>query len=134
MKIWTWVAVAVGVVWLWSQRGSATTPPSIPPQPPSEPVTASFYGPGFDGKLTANGEVFDQWAMTAAHRTLTFGTNVKVTDVDNGRSVTVRINDRGPFTKKNGVYAREIDLSAGAAAAIGLDIQKGLARVLLEIV
>lgn len=93
---------------------------------------ASFYGPGFHGRLTANGETFDQMAMTAAHRTLPFNTRVKVTDLDTGASVVVRINDRGPFTKKNGVFARCIDLSVGAAAAIGLDIQRGLARVRLE--
>ncbi len=96
-------------------------------------MVASFYGPGYHGRLTANGETFDQNALTAAHRTWPFNTRVRVTDVDNGKSVVVRINDRGPFTKRaDGTYAREIDLSVGSAAAIGLDIQRGLARVTLE--
>ncbi|MGY6529206.1 MAG: septal ring lytic transglycosylase RlpA family protein [Cyanobacterium sp.] len=76
---------------------------------------ASWYGPGFHGRRTANGERFNQNALTAAHRTLPFGTRVKVTNVSNGRSVVVRINDRGPFTG-----GRVIDLAAGAAQAIGL--------------
>lgn len=136
-KLWTWVVLAGGVLFLMSRRASAT-PPTLPGQSPTPPSpddsfeVASFYGPGFHGKLTANGEVFDQNALTAAHRTLPFNTRVRVTDLDNGRSVVVRINDRGPFTKKNGVFARSIDLSVGAAAAIGLDINRGLARVRLE--
>jgi rare lipoprotein A len=136
MKFWTWIVLAGGVLFLMSRRASATTPsdPGQSPAPPSSEnfEVASFYGPGFDGKLTANGEIFDQNALTAAHRTLPFNTHVRVTDVDNGRSVVVRINDRGPFTKKNGVFARSIDLSVGSAAAIGLDINRGLARVRLE--
>ncbi|MGI0479556.1 septal ring lytic transglycosylase RlpA family protein [Geminocystis sp. CENA526] len=76
---------------------------------------ASWYGPGFHGRRTASGEKFNQNALTAAHRSLPFGTRVKVTNVRNGRSVIVRINDRGPH-----VRGRIIDLSAGAARAIGL--------------
>ena len=75
-------------------------------------VKASWYGPGFHGRKTASGERFNQNAMTAAHKTLKFGTLVRVTY--KGRSVTVRINDRGPFTK-----GRTIDLSKAAARAIG---------------
>lgn len=75
-------------------------------------VVASWYGPGFHGRLTASGERFNQNAMTAAHKTLPFGTVVKVTY--KGRSVVVRINDRGPFTK-----GRTIDLSKAAARKIG---------------
>ncbi len=70
---------------------------------------ASWYGPGFHGRTTASGEVFDQRAMTAAHKTLAFGTRVRVTNAENGRSVTVRINDRFPGTK-----GRVIDLSEAA--------------------
>ncbi|MBE9059678.1 septal ring lytic transglycosylase RlpA family protein [cf. Phormidesmis sp. LEGE 11477] len=77
--------------------------------------TASWYGPGFHGRRTANGESFNQYALTAAHRTLPFGTRVLVTNLYTGRQVTVRINDRGPFSGN-----RIIDLSAGAAAEIGL--------------
>jgi rare lipoprotein A len=88
---------------------------------------ASWYGPGFHGNMSASGEVFNQHAMTAAHRTLPFGTRVKVTNLDNGQSVVVRINDRGPFSG-----GRVIDLSAGAARVLGL-IQSGTAPVRLEV-
>ena len=92
------------------------------PEPHSDVATAqsgvaSYYGP----RLTANGEEFDPSKMTAAHRTLPFGTMVKVTNLRNGRSVTVRINDRGPFVGK-----RVIDLTPAAAEALGFD---GLAPV-----
>ena len=75
---------------------------------------ASWYGPGFHGRLTASGEVYDQWAMTAEHKTRSFGSVVTVTR-DDGRSVTVRISDRGPF-----VPGRIIDLSRAAADALGM--------------
>ncbi len=77
---------------------------------------ASWYGEAFHGKKTANGESFDMHAMTAAHKSLPFGTLVTVTNIADGRSVVVRINDRGPF-----VAGRIIDLSKAAAVAIGLD-------------
>jgi len=126
------LVLAVGAIWfLWSRKARA----SAGGETLNDDVTASFYGPNFHGRLTANGEIFDQNAMTAAHRSLPFNTRVLVTDLDSGRSVLVRINDRGPFTKRSdGSFAREIDLSVGAAAAIGLDIQRGLARVRLELV
>ncbi|MCF7990199.1 MAG: septal ring lytic transglycosylase RlpA family protein [Thiohalocapsa sp.] len=88
---------------------------------------ASFYGKGFHGRKTANGERFNQNAMTAAHKTLPFGTRVRVTHVRNGRSVVVTINDRGPF-----IQGRTIDLSRGAAARIGM-LHSGIARVRMEI-
>jgi rare lipoprotein A len=88
--------------------------------------TASYYGPGFHGRRTANGERFDMNGLTAAHRSLPFGTRVKVTNVKNGRSVVVRVNDRGPFLRN-----RIIDLSRGAAAKLGM-VDDGLARVRLE--
>ncbi|MGC9528637.1 MAG: septal ring lytic transglycosylase RlpA family protein [Limnospira sp.] len=88
---------------------------------------ASWYGPGFHGNLTANGERYNQYAMTAAHRHLPFGTEVRVTNMDNGRSVVVRINDRGPF-----IGGRIIDLSAGAAEVLGM-ISSGVAPVQVEI-
>lgn len=89
---------------------------------------ASWYGPGFHGRRTANGERFNQNALTAAHKTLPFGTRVKVTNLRNGKSVVVRINDRGPF-----IGGRVIDLSAGAARAIGMK-SSGVGKVALEIV
>lgn len=75
---------------------------------------ASWYGPGFDGKRTASGNRFNQNAMTAAHKSLPFGTKVRVTDQRTGNTVTVTINDRGPF-----VRGRIIDLSKAAATELG---------------
>ncbi len=88
---------------------------------------ASWYGPGFHGRRTANGEVFDQYRLTAAHPTLPLPSMVRVTNLENGRSVVVRVNDRGPF--KNG---RIIDLSQRAAELLGFR-QSGTAKVLVEI-
>ncbi|MDE0528439.1 MAG: septal ring lytic transglycosylase RlpA family protein [Truepera sp.] len=88
---------------------------------------ASWYGPGFAGRNTANGEIFDPAQFTAAHKTLPFNTMVKVTRLDTGASVVVRINDRGPFKP-----GRIIDLSQAAAEAIDL-IETGVARVELEL-
>lgn len=90
-----------------------------------ETGTASWYGPGFHGKLTANGEKYDMNGLTAAHRTLPFGTKVKVINQDNGKSVVVRINDRGPYAK-----GRIIDLSKGAAKKVDM-IETGTAKVRL---
>lgn len=89
---------------------------------------ASFYGKRFHGRRTANGERFDMNAMTAAHKTLPFGTRVRVTNTRNGKSTVVRINDRGPF-----IRGRTIDLSRAAASEIGM-ISRGHARVELEII
>ena len=89
---------------------------------------ASWYGPGYDGKKTSSGEVFDQDTLTAAHAYWTFGTRVKVTFPVTGKSVVVRINDRFPSHK-----GRAIDLSRGAARAIGL-IGPGTGPVRLEVV
>lgn len=88
---------------------------------------ASWYGPGFHGRLTANGERYNQHGLTAAHKTLPFGTRVRVTNLNNGQAVVVRINDRGPF-----VRGRVIDLSAGAAKTIGV-MGSGVAPVQLEV-
>ncbi|MBE9097560.1 septal ring lytic transglycosylase RlpA family protein [Tychonema sp. LEGE 07203] len=89
---------------------------------------ASWYGPGFNGNLSASGERFNQNDMTAAHRHLPFGTRVMVRNLDNGRTVVVRINDRGPY-----VGDRLIDLSAGAASVLGM-IGSGVARVEIEVI
>lgn len=91
--------------------------------PRVERGVASWYGQQFHGRLTANGERYDMHQMTAAHRTLPFGTVVEVVNVGNGRRVTVRINDRGPFA-----HGRIIDLSYAAAREIGL-VGPGTARV-----
>ncbi len=89
---------------------------------------ASWYGEEFNGRLTASGEVYDMYKMTAAHKTLPLGTVVKVTNEENGKAVEVTINDRGPYVK-----GRIIDLSKTAGRAIGMR-EAGTARVRLEIV
>lgn len=91
--------------------------------------TASWYGvpDGFHGRRTANGETFNAYGLTAAHKTLPFGTRVKVTNLNNGRSVVVRVTDRGPF-----VAGRVIDLSQGAAGQIGM-LSTGTAPVRLQV-
>lgn len=88
---------------------------------------ASYYADAFHGKLTSNGETFDMHALTAAHRTFPFGTKIRVTNLGNGKTVVVRVNDRGPF-----VDGRIIDLALGAAKAIDM-VQTGTGRVRLEV-
>lgn len=87
---------------------------------------ASWYGPGFHGKLTASGVVYNQHLMTAAHKTLPMGTVVKVTNLENGITVEVCINDRGPYSK-----GRIIDLSSKAASLLNMK-HKGTAKVRIE--
>ena len=89
---------------------------------------SSWYGPNFHGKLTANGEVFDQYGVTAAHKTLPLGTVVRVTNLDNNKSIILRINDRGPY-----VDGRILDCSYGAALKLGFSDQ-GTANVKIEII
>lgn len=91
-------------------------------------VEASYYADKFHGRKTSSGEIFDMNALTAAHKTLPFGTVVKVTNLENNKSVNVRINDRGPF-----VAGREIDISKAAATKLDM-IKTGTARVSLTIV
>ena len=85
--------------------------------------TASWYGPGFHGRKSASGETYNQNAMTAAHKTLPFGTKLKVTNQKTGKSVTVKINDRGPY-----VGSRVIDLSKAAASQLGI-VKAGTGKV-----
>ncbi len=106
--------------------GCATAPRARPGA--AERGIASWYGPGFHGRRTANGEVYDMHAMTAAHKTLPFDTVVEVRNRDNGRRVRVRINDRGPF-----VRGRIIDLSYAAARDLGI-VGPGTAKVELTVV
>jgi len=98
-----------------------------PPAASQMAGVASYYADEFNGRPTASGEVYNMDELTAAHRTLPFGTKVRVTSVDTGRSVIVRINDRGPFKDD-----RVIDLSLGAAKQLGL-IAAGTGRVVLQI-
>ncbi len=93
----------------------------------NETGIASWYGPGFDGKRTANGEIFDTNGLSAAHKTLPMPSMVRVTNLENGRSITVRVNDRGPFSP-----GRIIDLSRRGAQLLGF-IERGTARVRVEI-
>ncbi|MGB9590223.1 MAG: septal ring lytic transglycosylase RlpA family protein [Candidatus Hydrothermia bacterium] len=93
----------------------------------SEVGIASWYGPKFHGGKTASGQIYDMYGKTAAHRTLPFGSVVRVTDLKTGKNTVVIINDRGPF-----VEGRIIDLSLGAAQEIGLD-KNGLAKVKIEV-
>ena len=111
-----------------STDDAADPAPVDPPERPrGDAVTASYYGKGFAGRPTASGERFDPRLLTAAHRTLPFGTLVKVTDALTGKNAVVRINDRGPFHGN-----RMIDLSEGAARKIGL-AGRGTGKVILEV-
>lgn len=94
----------------------------------SETGVASWYGLPYDGRRASSGEIFDMHALTAAHRTLPFDTWVEVEDLDNGKTVVVRINDRGPF-----VSGRIIDLSFAAADNIDM-VRAGLARVRIKVI
>ena len=89
-------------------------------------MIASWYGPKFHGKLTANGEVYDQMAFTAASKKLKFGTLLKITNIRNNKSVIVRINDRGPY-----VRGRNLDLSKASALALGM-MHRGVVKVKVE--
>jgi rare lipoprotein A len=115
---------------LHHHRTAAPATPSSP-RTPAAPIVqgeagiASWYGHPYHGRRSASGEIYNMYDMTAAHRTLPFGTEVRVHDLENGHDVSVRINDRGPF-----VEGRIIDLSYAAAQAMGMN---GIARVQLEI-
>ena len=105
----------------------ASTPPvtSIP-ETGTTYVTASWYGKQFNGRPTSSGERYDMYGFTAAHKTMKFGTRLRVTNPDTNLSVDVIVNDRGPF-----IPGRDLDLSYGAAKAIGFD-NKGVGRVKIE--
>ena len=145
------IGVAVGILFcatgcLHRHKTAAPSAQGIPPPAPTTTTTsprtprapaapiiqgeegiASWYGHPYHGRRAASGEIYNMYDMTAAHRTLPFGTQVRVHDLENGRDVTVRINDRGPF-----VEGRIIDLSYAAAQAMGM-AGAGVARVRLEI-
>ena len=114
---------------LWGLAGSAllagcaATSPEPPAPEAAEVGLASYYADRFHGRLTANGERYNRRALTAAHRDMPFGTRVVVTRLDDGRAVTVRINDRGPF-----VRGRIIDLSHAAAKKLGM-LRLGVVKV-----
>ena len=121
--LWSMAALCLVVV-IW---GCGTRAPVRKPTGYSATGVASYYGHSFHGRRTASGERFDMYAMTAAHPSLPFGTLIHVTRLKNGRSVTVRVNDRGPF-----VGGRIIDLSYAAARQLGM-LEDGLARVQIAV-
>ncbi len=129
-----WAAASLVLAYACAPYGPeppAPAPPPVVATPPAVPLTqegvASWYGPGFHGKKTTSGTVYDQYAMTAAHQTLPLGSNVRVTNLANGKSVTVLINDRGPFAK-----GRIIDLSYAAAQLVDM-IGPGTAPVRVDV-
>jgi len=122
------VTLLLPVMGLAAPRRLVRNPGASITTKPVEYGTASWYGPGVQGRLMASGERFNEYALSAAHRTLPLGTTVTVTNLLNGRSVTLRIKDRGPF-----VSNRLIDLSRAAATRLGF-IERGLARVRVEVV
>jgi peptidoglycan lytic transglycosylase len=101
------------------------TPIAAAKSPSGSDGIASFYN---EGEITANGEKFVPSELTAAHRTLPFGTRLRVTDVATGQTVMVRVNDRGPF-----ISGRVVDLSQSAAETLGI-VERGVAKVKLEVV
>jgi len=109
---------AAGVALAWALSGPNTC---------AEQGLASWYGKSFHGKLAASGETYDAGALTAAHRTLPFGTNVRIRRVEGGDSVVVRINDRGPYDGD-----RLIDVSEAAARRLGMT-DSGVVKVALEV-
>lgn len=113
------VLAAAGCASTKSSRGT-----TVPAAPGTRIVgLASWYGQRHQGHPTASGEIYDTSKLTAAHRTLPFGTRLRVTNVENGRSVVVRVNDRGPWVKD-----RVLDVSMAAARALGM-VGDGVARV-----
>jgi rare lipoprotein A len=94
----------------------------------SQDGKVSWYGPGFHGRQTANGEIFDTNELTMAHRSLAFDTKVRVTNLDNGRSIVVRVNDRGPY-----VGGRIADLSHAAASRLGF-VEDGVVHARIELI
>ncbi|MBI3474079.1 MAG: septal ring lytic transglycosylase RlpA family protein [Candidatus Solibacter usitatus] len=122
--------LALAVIWISGGCAKRRPVAVAVPLPPGgqETGVASWYGHPYHGRQAASGEIYDMDQLTAAHRTLPFGTWVRVENLDNGKSVEVRINDRGPF-----VEGRIIDLSRAAAEAIGM-VGPGTAKVRLEVI
>ena len=95
----------------------------------TEPGNASWYGESWNGRKTASGEIFDSSKNTCAHNKLKMGTVIKVTNVENGKSVTCKVNDRGGFAK----YGRILDMSKGSFSVIG-NVNKGVIKVRIDII
>lgn len=127
----TWAAIR-WMLLMFVVAATANAPLVANPVEPVKPIRvwegkASWYGPKFHGRLTANGEVYNMWGPTAAHRTLRLGSIVRLVNPRNGRARLVRINDRGPF-----IDDREIDVSRHIAAELGFE-ENGLARLQIEL-
>jgi rare lipoprotein A len=123
------VAVAFAATLLAVPAPEIDVPPQVDEAPAWEQNgKVSWYGPGFHGRRTANGEIFDTNEMTMAHRSLAFGSKVRVTNLDNGRSIVVRVNDRGPY-----VGGRIGDLSHAAASRLGF-VEDGVVRARIELI
>jgi rare lipoprotein A len=142
--ILSWVLIGCTSTPRFAERSGHSQEPVSPKEHGSAPATqperspsdkplltlegvASYYADDFHGKLTSNGETFDMNSLTAAHRMFPFGTKIRVTNLENSRTVIVRVNDRGPFKE-----GRMIDLSRGAAKELDL-VRTGTARVRLEV-
>jgi rare lipoprotein A len=132
VKAWRGPALALAAA--LAAAGCSHTPSRPPaeertsPRPrPAEVGVASYYGREFQGRRTASGERYDRRALTCAHPRYPFGTLLRVTELESGRSVVVRVTDRGPFAE-----GRIIDLSWAAARALGM-LERGLARVAVEL-
>ncbi|MEW6599948.1 MAG: septal ring lytic transglycosylase RlpA family protein [Nitrospirota bacterium] len=118
------LAVVIGLLLLIS---CASAPPrDYEPEPGARYITASWYGQDFHGRPTSSGERYDMYGFTAAHKTMKFGTRLRVTNPDTDKSVDVTVNDRGPF-----IWGRDLDLSYGAAREIGF-AEKGVGKVRIE--
>ena len=122
------IATSVALVLFLAACGPSTQRPVSPRVGSEEEGLASWYGGELHGRKTASGERFDQNALTAAHRTMPFGTKLRVTNKKNGRSVKVRVNDRGPF----GSRRRLVDVSKAAASTLGM-IDDGVVPVRIEV-
>jgi rare lipoprotein A len=118
------ILLLLGVLFYFSSC-APMPPPRVQP-PEIDYVTASWYGTEFHGRPTSSGEIFNMYALTAAHKELSFGTKLRVTNLRNNKSVIVTVNDRGPF-----IPGRDLDLSYAAAREIGL-IGPGVERVKIE--
>ncbi|MFO1155673.1 MAG: septal ring lytic transglycosylase RlpA family protein [Rhodospirillales bacterium] len=124
---WTSIALVLGLMPILTTDDAAQAQMGQPAAIYTQRGEASWYGPGFHGRKTASGERFNQHELTAAHRKLPLGTKARVTNLDNGKSVEVKINDRGPY-----VRGRIIDLSKAAAEHLGMK-NAGTTPVRLEV-
>jgi rare lipoprotein A len=123
-------AVAIATLSLLTLMGTAKPAPDVPARTVQVGL-ASYYGPGFHGEATASGEIFNQYQMVAAHRSLPLGSVVRVTNLENRRRVVLRVIDRGPYGR-NFRKGTIIDVSKGAARRLGF-IRDGLVPVRVEV-